>query len=390
MKPMNDVPRYILNPCTRRCLNRLLDLVDKMSFKNRTQRVTESITESRFPELFSPKEPEDDEVAWYNLTRLSEQGVIDIERTRKRGLSTVAPWEHARIVFLPEGEESVRQWLDRPAGDPALEAWQREADYYREQFQDLTILKPSSFSSLSHYPAREVIARLAKLPDLLSRSRLSLYQASAALFWGDSKALRGKERILNQLFGQDLMALEARPILIEGSYRPECQGLLVVENMDTFVAAADGRIPGVEAFTVLYAQGFKGTASRIREPGMARFYWSSSPLPNPEWLDRFMRGWCGHSDLPVPIYYFGDLDPAGLRIYAQMRQAFPSLRPWQPGYHLLTERLLAGEGHQLKASGKEAQGRVMLTGCPWIDQHVIPVMEKTGLCVDQEAAISVA
>jgi len=119
---MIDVPGFIHNPCTRRCLNRLLDLVDKTSFDDRKKRISELITEGLYPELFSPKEPEDDEVAWHNLTRLSEQGIIDIERTRKRGLSTIAPWEHARIVFLPEGEESVRQWLDRPAGDPALEA----------------------------------------------------------------------------------------------------------------------------------------------------------------------------------------------------------------------------------------------------------------------------
>ena len=387
---MTASPGFLHNPCTRRCLNRFLDLLDKTGFEKRAQRVTQLITESRYPELFSPIEADDDEVAWHNLKLLCEHGIVEIERTKKTGLSHVPPWVHARINFLPAYEELVRQWLNRPTGNPLSDEWQREAQQFSNTFQDLSILKPSSFSSLASYPPADVVARLARLPELLSKSRLSLYQASASLFWGNSKALRGKERVLNQLFGQDLMALEARPILIEGSYRPECQGLLVVENMDTFVAAADGRIPGTEAFTVLYAQGFKGTASRIREPGMARFYWSSSPLPDPEWLDRFMQGWCGHSDLPVPIYYFGDLDPAGLKIYAQMRQAFPSLKPWQTGYRLLTERLLAGEGHKLEVSGKEAQGRVMLTQCPWMDQHVIPVMEKTGLCVDQEAAISAA
>lgn len=385
--PAIEAPGFINNPCTRRCLNRFLDLLDKVGFEDRSQRLTEALTARKYPELFSPQEPEDDEVAWHNLMLAKEAGIIDIERTRKSGLSQLAPWDKARIVFLPAGEEPVRAWLNRPYGDPVLEAWQSEAEQFQEFFQDLSILKPTSFPSLSHKSPREVIERLARLPALLASSRLSLYQASAALFWGDSKALRGKERLLSQLYGQDVMALESRPILIEGAYRPGCTGVLVVENMDTFVAAADGRIPGIEEFTVLYAQGFKGASSRIREPGLTRFFWSSAPLPDSHWLNAFMEGWFGGGNLPIPMYYFGDLDPAGLRIYAQMKQTFPNLSPWKSGYRLLLERLEAGEGHGLEESGKSAQGDVGMTGCPWMDQEVVPVMRETELCVDQEAAI---
>jgi hypothetical protein len=158
--------------------------------------------------------------------------------------------------------------------------------------------------------------------------------------------------------------------------------------MDTFVAASDGRIPGVEGFTVLYALGFIGASSRIRSAGMARFFWSSSSPPDPHWIDQFMKGWRGETAMPIPIFYFGDLDPAGLRIFAQMRTTFPEIGPWKSGYQLLINRLIEGEGHSLDESGKEQQGRIIRTGCPWMDQEVIPVMEDTDLCVDQEAAIN--
>lgn len=386
--PANDIPNFVFNPCVHRCLSRFLDLLDKAGFDERSQRVTETISSSKFPELFQPSEPGDDEVAWHNLILLEDNGVVSIERTRKKGLTQLLPWEHARLVFHPEGEVLARQWLNRPTEDPVLDAWLSAAEEYKDHFQDLSILKPTSFPSLSHQTPVEVVKRLSMLPDLLAQSRLSLYQASAALFWGNSKALRGRERTLNQLFGKDVLALESRPILIEGAFRSDCEGLLVVENMDTFIAATDGRIPGSDKFTVLYAQGFKGASARIREPGMARFYWLSNSAPTHEWLEQFMSAWNGIGNLPVPIYYFGDLDPAGLRIFSQMRQVFPEIQPWKTGYELLLKRLDKGEGHVPEDSGKLGQGSVTNTGCQWMDEVAIPMMEKTGLCIDQEAAIS--
>lgn len=47
----------------------------------------------------------------------------------------------ARVVFLPEGEASLRHWLNRPSGDPVLDKWMREAEFFKDSFQDLSILK---------------------------------------------------------------------------------------------------------------------------------------------------------------------------------------------------------------------------------------------------------
>lgn len=384
-----SAPAFVRNPCVRRCLTRFLDLLDKVGFDDRSQRLVEPVTPPKYPELFSPKEPEDDEVAWHHLEQLAREGVIQIERTQKRGLSQLRPWEKTRIVFLPEGEAKARDWLNRHNADPEMEQWAEAAHQFASNFQDLTILKPSSFSSLRPYPAFDVVSRLARLPGLLSERKLSLYQASAILFWGDSKALRGKEKILTQLFGRDFFEMEQRPILIEAAYKTGSEGILVVENMDSFVAASDDRIPGVEHLSILYAQGFKGAASRIRDPRVTRFYWSASALPDPHWARQFQDSWFSEGPVSQPMYYFGDLDPSGLRIYANMRQAFPDMRPWEQGYQLLIDRLRSGEGHRQENTGKSQQGDLINTGCAWMDRVVVPVMKETGLCVDQEAAIQI-
>jgi hypothetical protein len=220
---------------------------------------------------------------------------------------------------------------------------------------------------------------------MLAARPLTLYQLSAHLFWGDSKALKGKERLLDQLFSIEVTQMLSRPVLIEGTYRPGCEGILLVENMDTFLAASNGQIQSAENLTVLFAQGFKGTTSRIRTKGMARFYWSDSPFPEPQWLTNFQEAWFGTSTFPVPIYYFGDLDPAGLSIYRQMRATFPEIKPWEIGYKALVKALERGHGHALALAEKANQGSLPDTGCPWMESYVTPVMKDTGLCIDQES-----
>ncbi|AXS81912.1 hypothetical protein [Marinobacter sp. Arc7-DN-1] len=381
---MSDRPPFLNNACVRRTLNRFLDKLDNQTFEERSNRLVETIDTKHFPELYSPKEPGEDDVTWHHLRELEAHGVISFERTRKRGLSAVASWEHTRIVALPAGEALIREWLGRPVVDEEMARWQKALIPHLTAFREPGLIRPGNLGRLAQYDPGAVIERLASIPKVLSERSLTLYQLSAQLFWGDSKALRGKEKLIDQLFDIQVAQWLARPVLIEGTYRHGCDGVLIVENMDTFVAASTGQIKSAENLTILYAQGFKGTTSRIRTQSMARFYWSDSPFPDPQWLFQFQQAWFSRSEFPVPIYYFGDLDPAGLTIYRHMRQIFPEIQPWKTGYNGLVEALKRGDGHPMNFADKGEQGLLPDTGCSWMDSCVTPVMKQTNLCVDQE------
>lgn len=381
---MTDRPPCLKNTCVRRALNRYLDMLDKQPFEGRSKRLTDRILPKHFPELFSPREPGEDDVTWHHLTQLEALGIVTFERTRTRGVGSDAPWEHTRIVIAPEGEPLMRDWLDRPVVDEESLRWQEAVSPFRHAFEVPELIRPANLGRLTQYKPAAVVERLAKIPEMLAASPLTLYQLSARLFWGDSKALKGKERLLDQLFSIQVTQMLSRPVLIEGTYRPGAEGILIVENMDTFLAASNGQLKSAEDLTILFAQGFKGTTSRIRTKGMARFYWSDSPFPDPQWLNHFHKAWFGTSKFPGSIYYFGDLDPAGLSIYRQMRITFPELEPWKTGYEGLVKALEGGHGHPLALAEKTNQGSLPETGCTWMEAQVIPVMRETGLCIDQE------
>lgn len=78
---MTDRPQCLNNSCVIRTLHRYLDKLDKQPFDARSNRFTESISQNHFPELFSPKEPGDDEVTWHHLSQLEEYGIVEFERT---------------------------------------------------------------------------------------------------------------------------------------------------------------------------------------------------------------------------------------------------------------------------------------------------------------------
>lgn len=89
-------------------------------------------------------------------------------------------------------------------------------------------------------------------------------------------------------------------------------------------------------------------------------------------------------DLASPVYFWGDLDFAGMRILAAMRSTFPRLAAWDPGYALMLQELRAGRGHSPDAAENAGQSHIQKTGCLYADQHLIPALKTQGRFVDQE------
>jgi len=86
----------------------------------------------------------------------------------------------------------------------------------------------------------------------------------------------------------------------------------------------------------------------------------------------------------TPVYFWGDLDYAGMRILSAMRTTFPDLTAWSPGYAPMLAVLLAGGGHSPEAAEKQGQRPLASSGCAYADGQLIPAMAKVGRYIDQE------
>jgi hypothetical protein len=84
--------------------------------------------------------------------------------------------------------------------------------------------------------------------------------------------------------------------------------------------------------------------------------------------------------------FWGDLDYAGMDILRTLRKSFPNTGGWRPGYGAMLTDLIMGGGHQPDEAGKEAQKKVIVTGCLYADLELLPALNYTGRFVDQEIA----
>lgn len=219
-----------------------------------------------------------------------------------------------------------------------------------------------------------------------------LRELSARHFWGQSKVLDAREELLRLLGAAEGQFLEAPlqllidlPELADGG--DEGGGCLTsalfIENGVSFERMAQARQAPWQRSALVYAAGFKGAARRLRQPGGAVLYWRS-PVPLPG--RQAFAQWLGDpASLPgLPVYFFGDLDWAGLQILVQLRQAFPGCQAWQPGYAPLLQHLQAGQGHRPDEAYKEAQADPGHTGCAYADKVLLPALREHGRFVDQE------
>jgi hypothetical protein len=65
------------------------------------------------------------------------------------------------------------------------------------------------------------------------------------------------------------------------------------------------------------------------------------------------------------IAFFGDLDYSGMVILKSLRQSWPQLTAWEPGYAQLLSLLQAGRGHPPETADKTEQKDPGSTGCTY-------------------------
>jgi len=257
----------------------------------------------------------------------------------------------------------------------------------------LDYLLRSPLPVLAHRPASDCASVFNALAaDCASGQPRYLRELSARHFWGHSKVLDAREELLRLLGAAEGQFLEAPlqllidlPELADGGDQGggglSC--VLFIENGVSFERLAQARQAPWQGAALVYAAGFKGAARRLRQPGGAVLYWRHpAPLSGRQAFEQ----WLGHPACrpALPVFFYGDLDWAGLQILAQLRQCFATCQAWQPGYAPLLQHLQAGQGHHPDEADKGAQTDPGPTGCAYADEVLLPALREHGRFVDQE------
>lgn len=277
------------------------------------------------------------------------------------------------MYFLREnGELKSAQW-DRDSGMPAAKLYLNLPPLPVEPY----VTEWCSLVSASSFPedAQAALARPAvaeKFRDMSLEERRRLLEAlqhlvanqesipkGAALYDVSAKYLMGSSKLLSTLgdklltaVGFDVSRFSKGPryIAVAGPRNPKA--VIIVENPHAFETAA---MAGTDcAFACSY--GFGLAIDRDARHGellvenltnrrdqIIRLVRAGDPPEIPELL--------GHPNL----FFWGDLDPAGLMIYSQLKASFPQIR-LSALYEPMVDALRSGIGHvYCKSVGKEGQ-----------------------------------
>jgi hypothetical protein len=355
-------------------LGKVLDRFDKQPGEARSQRLYIPL-EKNLPAL----KRQDDEAdrLWHFVNELTRQNLCTIA-AGKRGPYD-PDWKGARLAFEPEAETTLRHWLQRPAETPAIQHWRQAVETAAAEGAFPGEIEPllKRRIAIPDMSDAEVVAAFASIGAI--KAPLTLRQLSARLFRGDSKRLDDRESLLLALFPD--LPLMPRPLVINVYLPTACNGVLFIENQDSYTLACDGNPPAASDLALVYAAGFRGTAQRLRQRDGARLHYAG-PGKTRGQAD-FENWWYDLAPPPGPLAFWGDLDFSGMNILTVLRKRFGGVVAWEPGYRPLLEQLASQGGHALEAADKQNQTDPGVTGCNFADRELLPAIRAKG-CIDQE------
>lgn len=281
--------------------------------------------------------------------------------------------------YTPQAMRWQRQWLDFLAA-----RWSEPgASATPEPQALLDYLARNPLLALHDLPMAEAARCLEALHALCASGlALPLREASAQVFQGRSKVLDSREELL-RLLGAAPGQFPEAPIQLLVDFQSAFDAVLFIENLVTFERLADLRQPAWQRCLLVYAAGFKGSAQRLRSRQGCRLYVRASSSGGDGNL-RAVEDWLfGAAELPV--YFFGDLDYAGMQILGSLRTVFANAQAWIPGYSVLADALERGDGHVPGLAAKDLQTDPGHTGCAYADRRLLPLMRHHGRFMDQEA-----
>jgi hypothetical protein len=348
-------------------LHAALDRFDRQRGVDRQRRISLTVRD-HLPSLARADAAADQ--TWSLILELARRGVLAV-RKPTRSLYDV-DWQDAKIAFAPEVEDTLRVWLRREWSEPAAVAWRRAIERHAPKFHDAGAALLSQRIVIENRSADDIVAALAAAADI--RVPMTLRQLSATVFWGDSKILDERGELVAALLPQ--LEIRDRALVIAVHLPQHCRGVLFIENQDTYTAAAAGTPAEAAEFALIYAAGFRGSAARVRNRAGSLLHYAGPGLG--ELAPRFDAWWYDGATAFGPVWFWGDLDFAGMQILKSLRVRFEELEAWPVGYEPLRVQLESGGGHGARADDPKGQIDPVLTGCAYADAVLLPAIRTHG------------
>lgn len=376
-----------LDPGVRATLSVLVRRADARPLEQRSRAITVRFSRRNFPDAFDHESAAAMERVWRELETARDRGWLVIRMPRRLRPGEAAYQLEPLLTLQPEALAEIRGALGlAPPTTPYAARWAQAVTSLADRF-------PGSLEALARcpieIPGRSLEAIIARLPSLLDLSPgLYAREASARVFWGASKVLDSDARLaaINLALGSP-QALRSLPVLLhlgipDGIRRAPA---LFLENEATYLRAL-GAMPTL-ARAMVWSAGFKASARRLIEPAgvVVHLAVGEGLAASGAGSGRNLEALLGQS-LEAPMDFFGDLDFAGMQILARLREVFPGMRPWEPGYRVLLAALEQGEGHAPSEAATDAQTDPGLTGDVFADTVLLPALRVHGTFVDQELA----
>ncbi len=364
----------------QKLLGLFLDGLDRIPAEKRKGPLGIKLTVKRFPFLFHGGSEAD--MQWDLIKILcKEYPLFSIHLNTKRGLYE-PEYTGARLVINAGAESVLRCWLNRPRKALSLIEWQAVVDAMAGNFPGPVEQLGSSRLYIGNRSCEEIISGFIKIGSYLG-APVTLRQLSAGCFFGLSKFLDGREKLVCSLYPK-LMILP-RPLVVNVYLPKEVSGVLFIENQDSYTCAINGMPTGVEGFAVVYSSGFKGSANRIRSREGALLHLHGDGVY--KWRDIFEDWWFAESAQKWPVYFWGDLDFSGMMILRAIKERFKQVEAWPIGYEFMLEFLESGEGHRSDEAKKQDQTDPRITGCKFADEVLLPAIRQREAFVDQELVV---
>lgn len=381
-------PDWIPTPALSALLNTLLDRIEDHPFEDRRRDLVLPLTPQSWPAFFKIDLPAERAYQWQLFEQLLTLPGFELKLDERRIARDLDLMERRpKLVISPAAEAFMREATGRQRSD--RDAWiarWREVVMQRIGPGELAQrLATHPIVVLSH-PAVEVLERFVGLKELTAES-LMLHEAASRQFWGMSKLLNSQQEAIALLAGVPECPFPNRPVqLIVQALTDQLDApILFVENGATFESLATGRMPEARGHILIYASGYKASARRIRSRAGSSLYFSPQVCEGNAGLPDAIMAWLYSVDATRPVYFWGDLDYAGMAILKELRVVFANARAWQPGYNRLLDCLSTEESHTPEEAAKSGQIDPGLTGCMYADNVLLPAIRKKVRFVDQES-----
>lgn len=372
---------WLQSPAIQQLLNKLVDKLDAADARGSAGTLGLSLNEKTWPALYEAVMESDKEDLWDRVLELHKAKWLQITPPQAiKSSQGYASNPKAKVLNSEEVRTAVGR-LERST--TANERWRAAIQTHLQASDEVKQLASNFCIELADHDMSEVVQQLNNLAALRDEA-LMVREVSAKLFWGMSKVLDNRIGLINAILETQECPFAESPVQLQ-VFLPKggFQSVLFVENQVSYERAIRSSSEAFFRHALVFASGFKGSASRLRNAATASVYISTLGETKKDSLEYF-QSWLFGRNTSVNAYFWGDLDWSGLRILSALRQTFPGLEAWKAGYQPMVEALLSGEGHSPEAADKSGQQSLTATGCSYSDEYLIPAIAFTGRFLDQE------